>query len=189
VFGHFHPPISPGAENQRRRREEQLLADNKILRHKLEKSRASLHESQGVQASAGQHTGSAQTRSEQQQPVLAGSPAHASPSEARRAEERIAALADSREETPKTISRGGMVGAVRTGSYPLPSLPTAANNAKSRRGAGSLVRPVQGGSLMSNDTDAGGRFIRSGPDGMGGATFCSLCSTPLVFSSLIACRD
>jgi len=143
------------------------MADIKILRQKLEKSRASAHESQGAQASAA---------------LRAGSPVPASP---RRHEERSAATADLQDETPKTIGHG-VAGGMRPGTYPV--LLAVANTAKSRRGLGSLVRPVQTGSLLSNDVDFGGRFIRSGPDGMGGTHLCLACSVPL-FGPLLPCRD
>ena len=103
--------------------------------------------------------------------------------------------------TPQTVAKGGgetdgaachvsasaaswsrLGGSAEAGSH-LPMVPTKLvghelplAKAKSRmRSCGSLVRqPTNAASapwFMSNDPDDGGRFIRSGPDGMGGKSF------------------
>jgi len=70
------------------------------------------------------------------------------------------------QDTPMTISRSsGVSGGVSSAT----SGHLAAARANSRvRGVGSFLGAARGSSLMSNDADEGGRFIRSGPDGMGG---------------------
>lgn len=88
----------------------------------------------------------------------------------------------SQGQTPMTVSRlSGISGSATTAA----SGNFGAARAKSRvRGVGSLMGAARGSSLMSNDADEGGRFIRSGPDGMGGATTLSPFLRLLPWSSV-----
>jgi hypothetical protein len=182
------------AEGQRRKREDQLETNNKILRQKLEKARASApkvgHQDDDASLHHQAHPQTSRNAMHSLDDSAAETPAshstHASPPQVRESRGRAAAWAP-QGETPTTVSRGGCGGALSNAGGQL----VAAARAKSRvRGTSSLIGAARGklgaSSLMSNDADGGGKFIRSGPDGMGGKIRTPTCSGALLLVMLLA---
>lgn len=174
------------AEGPRRKREEQLETNNKILLQKLEKARASApkvryHDDDAAlhhQAHARTPRNAVHSLDDSVAETPASYSSHTSPPQVRDSRGRAAAWAP-QGETPTTVSRGGCGGALSsTGGQMV----TAARAMNRVRGTSSLIGAPRGsvGSLMSNDADGGGKFIRSGPDGMGGKirNFNLLSRTP-----------
>ena len=167
------------AESQRRKREDMLETSNTLLRQKLERARASAHMPQeddansslGVQTSTPRSGGAASE--EMSRSVLQS---RASPLDMHTGEGSMSVRSVRQECSPvaERQSRGRLMGASSSASGHLVS---AARVTSRVLGMGSLMGTSKGGpSFMSNHPDQGGRYVRSGPDGMGGETSCTLAA-------------
>jgi hypothetical protein len=167
------------AESQRRKREDMLETSNTLLRQKLEKARASAHMLQGDDANSSLGVQTSTPRSgwaaseEMSGSVLQS---RASPPDMHTGEGSMSVRSVRQEGSPvaERQSRGRLMGASSSASGHLVS---AARVTSRVLGMGSLMGTPKGGpSFMSNHPDQGGRYVRSGPDGMGGETSCTLAA-------------
>jgi len=167
------------AESQRRKREEMLETSNTLLRQKLEKARASAHMPQEDDANTSLRVQTSTPRSggavseDMSRSVLQS---RASPPDMHTAEGSMSGRSVLQEcsPVPERHSRGRLMGASSSASGHLVS---AARVTSRVLGMGSLMGTSKGSpSFMSNHPDQGGRYVRSGPDGMGGETSCTLAA-------------